>query len=58
MVSQPLLVKCDFGAYKSVDLTHTQDENSIGWPGFKGKLFSRKEVIRGYSDDFGLPDQW
>ena len=58
MVSPLNLVKCDFGAYKSLDLTHTQDENSIGWPGFKGKLFTRKEVIRGYTDSLGFPDQW
>ena len=50
-------VKCDFGAYKSIDLTHTQDENSIGWPGYKGKLFTRKSEIKGYSEEFGYPDQ-
>ena len=52
---QPL---CDFGPYKSVDLTHTQDEKALGWAGFKPPFWTRKVATKGLTVDLGYPDQW
>ena len=51
-------VKCDFGPYRSVDLTHTQDEKALGWSGFPTPLLTRTVSTRGYTKDLGFPDQW
>jgi len=52
------LVKCDFGPYKSLDLTHTQDEKALGWAGFKPPFWTRKVATKGLTVDLGYPDQW
>lgn len=50
------LAQGDFGKYRHVDLTHPQGSNALGWPTFKP--FARKVAYKGYTEDWGQPDQW
>ncbi len=47
--------RADFGQYQAVDLTHVQDDNAKGGPGF-GPLFKSKVLHAGIFRD--VPDQW